>query len=84
VARFDAPAGLLTHSLRWEPGRAAFRTVRGASLSGGPPVFEHVFDSGVPSSGNERLRLNLYVFRRSARPLENAAEVVVEKFEYFP
>jgi hypothetical protein len=84
VARFEAPAGVLTHSLRWEPGRAAFRTVRGASASGGSLVFEHAFNAGVPSSGNERLRLNLYVFRRSAKPLEKGAEIVVEKFEYVP
>ena len=38
----------------------------------------------VPSPGNERLRLNLYVFRRGAQPLESPTEVVVEKFEYFP
>jgi hypothetical protein len=84
VARFEAPAGVLTHSLRWGPGRAAFRTVRGASHSGGRPVFEHAFSTGVPSSGNERLRLNLYLFRNSTRPLEKGAEIVVEKFEYFP
>ena len=30
VARFSAPAGTLTHSFRWEPGRVVFRTVRGA------------------------------------------------------
>ena len=45
---------------------------------------EHVFASGVPSSGNERLRLNLYVFRRGAQPLTSGAEIVVEKFEYIP
>jgi hypothetical protein len=84
VARFEAPAGVLTHSLRWEPGCAAFRTVRGAAASGGSPVFEHTFTSGVPSSGNERLRLNLYIFRRATKPLERGAEIVVEKFEYFP
>jgi hypothetical protein len=84
VARFAAPAGLLTHSLRWEPGRVAFRTVRGASPSGASLVFAHAFTSGVPSIGDERLRLNLYVFRRSAQPLERGTEVVVEKFEYFP
>ena len=27
VVRFAAPAGRLTHSFRWEPGRASFRTV---------------------------------------------------------
>ena len=30
VSRFQAPAGTLTHTLRWEVGRASFRTVRGA------------------------------------------------------
>lgn len=84
VAGFEAPRGPLTHSLHWEPGRATFRTVRGASASGGPLVSEHTFTSGVPSTGNERLRLNLYVFRRGAQKLTRGAEVVVEKFEYVP
>jgi hypothetical protein len=84
VARFTAPGGLLTHSLRWEPGRVAFHTVRGASLPGASVVFAHAFTSGVPASGDERVRLNLYVFRRSAQPLEQESEVVVQKFEYFP
>jgi hypothetical protein len=84
VSGFEAPAGVLTHSLTWEPGRASFRTVRGPSASDGALVSEHVFTSGVPSPGNERLRLNLYVFRRGAQPLESPTEVVVEKFEYFP
>lgn len=85
VARFEAPPGVLTHSLRWEPGRAAFRTVRGAGTSGGGAlVAEHVFTSGVPSSGNELLRLNLYIFRRSPQALDKETEVVVERFEYFP
>ena len=30
VARFTAPAGRLTHSFRWEPGRVSFKTVAGA------------------------------------------------------
>ena len=39
VATFKAPAGVLTYSLRWEPGRATFRTVRGAGS--GAVVSEH-------------------------------------------
>ena len=34
VARFTAPRGPLTHSFRWEPGRAAFRTIRGRNPIG--------------------------------------------------
>jgi hypothetical protein len=86
VARFTAPAGVLTHWLRWEPGRATFRTARGDVPMGGRGILvaEHVFTSGVPSSGNETVRMNHYVFQRSATPLRNASEVVIETFEYLP
>jgi hypothetical protein len=85
VARFMAPAGMLTHSIRWEPGRAAFRTVRGlVNDSRAPAVAEHVFTSGVPSPGDESIHLNLYIFGVSGEALQNEAEVVIEKFEYFP
>ena len=49
-----------------------------------PPVAERVFTSGVPSPGNEMVRMNLYVFRRSEKTLERGTEVVIEKFEYLP
>ena len=85
VVQFAAPAGVLTHTLRWEPGRLTARTVRGAGRgTGGAVVAEHTFTSGVPSPGNEMLRMNLYVFRRSRIPLERGTEVVIEKFEYLP
>jgi len=85
VERFTAPSGVLTHSFRWEPGRMTFRTVRGPQTDRGKrPVAEHVFASGVPSPGIESVRTNLYVFREARIPLENGAEVVVEKFEYLP
>jgi hypothetical protein len=85
VARFAAPAGVLTHLFRWEPGRATFKTIRGDGPGGkGPVVAEHVFLSGVPAPGDETLRMNLYLFQRSAQPLQNGAEVVVERFEYVP
>lgn len=82
---FVAPAGVLTHSLRWEPGRLTARTFRGAGAEAGAPVVaEHTFTSGVPSPGNESVRMNLYVFRRSASALEHGTEIVIEKFEYLP
>jgi len=85
VARFIAPSGVLTHSFRWEPGRAAFRTLRGSvDGNGSPVVAEHVFTSGVPSPGDESIHLNLYIFGVSGEPPQNDAEVVFEKFEYFP
>lgn len=85
TVRFEAPSGVLTHWLRWEPGRASFRTVRGAGADPrAPAVAEHVFTSGVPSPGNEQVRMSLYAFRRGERPLERASEVVIDRFEYSP
>jgi hypothetical protein len=83
VARFSAPAGTLTHSLRWEPGRASFRTVRGTRADG-TPVAQHEFTSGVPASGGERVRMNLYFFRFSPVPPQKDVEVVIERFQYLP
>jgi hypothetical protein len=85
LVRFTAPAGVLTHWLRWEPGRAAFRTVRGAADDPrGPAIAEHVFTSGVPAPGNEQVRMSLYAFRRGETPLQRGTEVVIEKFAYSP
>ena len=83
VWRFVAPPGVLTHLLRWEPGRLTARTLRGAG-PGGSVVAEHTFTSGVPSPGDEMVRMTLYPFRRSAVPLARPTEVVIEKFEYLP
>ena len=84
VSRFQAPAGTLTHTLRWEVGRASFRTVKGALRSGGTSVVaEHAFTSGVPVPGNETIRINLYVFGNPPLTLP-PTEVVVQSFEYLP
>ncbi len=85
VASLKEPPGTITHTLRWEPGRASFEAVRGSSLNGeGPVVFHHAFTSGVPSAGSEVFQLILYVVPSDESPLQREAEVVVEKFEYLP
>lgn len=84
VVRFQIPAGVMTHSFRWEPGQATFATAAG---SGGPGTLllkQHVFTSGVPVPGNERVRISFYVFGRGEVPLKSQNEVVIEKFEYLP
>jgi hypothetical protein len=83
VARFSVPAGTLTHSFRWEPGRASFRTVRGARADGAA-VAQHEFTSGVPSPGAERVRMNLYFFRYAPAPPQRDVEVVIERFQFLP
>jgi hypothetical protein len=85
VAPFVLPKGTFTHSLRWESGSASFKTVRGTSIqTGAPVVSEHVFTSGVPSTGQERIQFLFYVIASEKSPLQKEDEVVVEKFGYLP
>jgi hypothetical protein len=84
-SNFFAPAGLLTHQLRWEPDRATFRTFRGARADGNArPVAQHTFTSGVPGAGNETIRFSLYVFQSNPTPMQKPAEVVVRRFTFEP
>jgi hypothetical protein len=84
LAEFSQPAGTLTHSLRWESGRASFKTVRGSTMSAtAPVVYEHVFTSGVPTAGDANIVMDLCLVP-SKTPLQNQAEVIVDKFEYLP
>lgn len=85
TVRFEAPSGLSTYWMEWGPARVAFRSDRGdvpRKRSGA--LAEHVFTSGVPSAGNERVHLNVYVYANKRHPLKHEFEVVVEKFEFLP
>jgi hypothetical protein len=85
LAPFTAPAGTLTHSIHWEDGRASFKTLRGSSVHAGAPVVsEHVFTSGVPTPGEEKVQFLFYVVASDKNPLQHENEVVVEKFQYLP
>lgn len=83
--RFVAPPGVVTHSFRWEPGKASFRSVEGASLdSTARPISQHVFTSGIPTPANETIHIDLYEYHHLTHPSHQASEVVIEKFEYLP
>lgn len=85
VFRFAIPAGLVTHSFRWEPGRAAFKAVRKSGTARGDSVAaERLFTARVPSAGAETLHLTLLYDRSAARPPSKTVEVIVEKFAFLP
>jgi hypothetical protein len=85
TTRFTVPAGTVTHSFRWDPGRVVFRTVAGAGGIGkSQAAAEHVFTSGVPSHGAESVRMNLFVYRNATPSLSEETEVVIEKFQFLP
>jgi hypothetical protein len=80
VYRFKLPTGRLTHSFRWEPDHALFQTLGPR----GQVVARREFTSGVPVSGTESVRMNLYYYRASPKPPSGNVEVVVERFMYLP
>jgi len=85
TVRFDTPAGVITHAVRWEPGQVTFTTYAGAQLTGrAHPLNQHVFTAHVPAPGGELARMNLYVFGYGKVPLERENEIVVEQFRYYP
>ena len=85
IFRFVVPAGVLTHTLHWQPGVASFKTTRGpVEESRSKSIAEHVFVSGVPTVAAETVHIELYEFHHSRNISQLPAEVVIEKFEYLP
>lgn len=89
TVRFTAPEGTLTYWIDWQPGKVEFKTVRGSSSGfssrpGPDVVAQHVFTSGIPTPGNERIHMNLYVYNNQSNPLRKGSEVIVDKFEFLP
>src|SRR5258707_11855709 len=85
ISRFILPAGVLTHTLRWQPGEASFKTNRGPVEAGrSKGIAEHVFTSGVPTAAEETVHIELYEFHHSKSVSQLPAEVVIQKFEYLP
>ncbi|RXH58111.1 hypothetical protein GRAN_1421 [Granulicella sibirica] len=82
--RFNAPVGIMSYVLRWEPGSAAFKGFSGISPTPRGTVKEQVFRSGIPIPSEERVHFNFYDFHHSKSGLRHPVEIVVEKFEYLP
>ena len=82
---FHVPAGIYTHSFRWEPKRVTFSTVAGSgNTTGARVVNQHVFTSGVPLPVGQSVRIALYVFHQGPIQLQDENEVIIDKFEYLP
>jgi hypothetical protein len=85
VAKFEAPGGVLTHTIRWEPGKVSFRTVQGSSnMPGQKVVSEKFFAEGVPAPAHHKIYIDLLDFLHSRHPSKLPTEVVIEKFDYLP
>jgi hypothetical protein len=77
-------SGLQTAGLQTSGLQTSGLQTSGLQTSGSDGVAGHVFTSGIPSSGNERIHMNLYVYKNKSNPLRKGSEVIVEKFEFLP
>ncbi len=84
VFRFDMPHSRLTQTFQWEPGRISFKTTEDRAGKPSRVVAEHVFTSGIPTPGGERVHVNFYIYGKSRTPQRNGVEVMIEKFAYLP
>jgi hypothetical protein len=84
VFRFAIPAGSVSQSFRWEPGRVSFTTGRRSGAPRGGGVAERLFTARVPPAGAENLHITLLYDRGAATPPSKDVEVVVERFAFLP
>lgn len=84
--RFESPAGLMTHSFRWQPDQILFQSTKGDGTKPHTtaPIFQHTFTSGIPPPEGEPVCMNFYLFGSSPPQNGAGAEVVIEKFIFLP
>ncbi len=83
LARFAQPAvSRSVHRFTWSPGRVAFESRR---LDTGALIASYVYSGAdVPKPGDEKVRLNLWLFNGLAPTNGAAVDVVVESFTFTP
>lgn len=82
VHRFSVPRGAFTYSVRWERERISFQMQESGGRS--REIAGHVFTTGIPTPGGEKVHISLFAYGDSQAPQKNGVEVVVEKFLYLP
>ena len=91
LVRYAVPPGLIhsTHSFTWETNRISYQALRG-SYSPNPAltnlistwVFTNAAD--VPQSGDENIRINLWLINGNAPTDNQEVEFVIKSFTFVP
>jgi hypothetical protein len=74
------------HMFDWFTGPLGNRTAHFSSVAGvspaAPPYVEQLFTSGVPPTGGENVRINLWLYQ--GRAPKAPAEIIINKVEFVP
>lgn len=89
LSRYRVPAGLTnsTHLFVWETNRVSFQSQTGAySAFATNQISSWVFTNAaaVPQSGDENVRLNLWLVNGNPPPGNSEVEVVIKSFNFVP
>jgi len=91
LARYAVPAGLInsTHSFTWESNRVAYQALRG-SYSPNPAATNVISTwtfnqaANVPQTGDENVRINLWLINGNAPTDDNEVEFILKSFQFVP
>ncbi|HEY6168509.1 MAG TPA: thrombospondin type 3 repeat-containing protein, partial [Verrucomicrobiae bacterium] len=89
LVRYAMPTGLVasTHTFDWRTNRVNFQSSRGLQSTNPAPtnlVSQWTYSLTVPPSGDENLRMNLWLYEGSAPANNQEVEVIVRQFEFTP
>lgn len=89
LTRFAVPAGQTNAVLlfAWETNRVSFQSQRGSYSPNPSPaniISNWTYTLTVPPSGDENVRLNLWLFRGTAPTDSQEVEVVISSFQFLP
>jgi hypothetical protein len=91
LVRYAVPAGLTnsTHLFTWETNRVSYQALRGSYSASSAPtnlistwVFTNVAD--VPQTGDENVRINLWLINGTPPTDQREVEFVVRSFRFVP
>jgi hypothetical protein len=76
-----------THAFNWETNRVSFQSQRGAYSPSPAPanvISNWTYSLTVPRTGDENVRLNLWLFNGAAPTDNHEVEVVIKSFQFVP
>ena len=89
LVRFAAPTGLtnVTHLFTWESNRVSFQSQVGSYSPNPAPgnvISNWTYTLTVPQSGDENIRINLWLFNGAPPTNNQEVELILKSFEFVP
>ena len=84
--RFMEPPGVpqSTHTFNWQSNKVTFESWQSQSALPGTVIAQSQVTSGIPQTGTENVRMNLWLYQGHPPTNGSPAEVVVKGFEFAP